>query len=77
MRRHLCATLFSFVVLASPAWTAAQRWCTVPCGHPVHQFDVGPCGHPCYYPNGIFPCHPAGDTYPCAHRVHAFDYIPC
>ena len=56
---------------------ALQRWCTVPCGHPIHQYDVGPCMHPCYYPNGVFACHPAGDMYPCTHRVHPFDYIPC
>jgi hypothetical protein len=64
-------------VLALTTSTGAQRWCTVPCGHPIHPYDIGPCQHPCYYPNGIFACHPAGDTYPCGHRVHPFDYIPC
>ena len=75
-RARLAALVVSIVfVLATSA--AAQRWCTVPCSHPVHAFDVGPCSHPCYYPNGVFACHPEGDAFPCAHRVHAFDYIVC
>jgi hypothetical protein len=75
-RTGLVIGILTFVVFLSvPA--GAQRWCTVPCGHPVHQFDVGPCNHPCYYPNGVFACHPGGDTYPCAHRLHVFDYIVC
>lgn len=56
--------------------SAAQRMCTVPCGHPVHPYDVGPCSHPCYSSYGTVPCH-RGDQYPCGHRLHPFDYTPC
>jgi hypothetical protein len=62
-------------VAALPA--AAQRYCTIPCGHRIHRFDVIPCSHPCYGPYGIYPCHAMGDAIPCVHPVHAWDYVPC
>lgn len=66
--------LIALVVI--PANTA-QRWCSVPCGHRVHPYDVGPCSHPCLGPFGPYACHPAGDTYPCAHPLHPWDSVPC
>ena len=77
---HVVRILLGLSLLLLSLSTASaheQRYCTVPCGHRMHRYDIGPCGHPCYGPYGMYPCHSAGDMYPCVHPVHTFDYIPC
>ena len=71
------AVVVILALLAVRTAVATQRYCTVPCSHRAHPYDLAPCRHPCYGPYGVYACHAAGDAYPCVHPMHQWDYILC